>query len=158
VRLDEGLAAFIQGGVSIVAAARASGNRPTIARASGCRVSPDGSVRLFVARSQAEDFLRGVAESRAIAAVFSEPRTHRTYQLKGSDAALAPLAPGDAALIEEYVDAFSTQLARLGYARDAILAVVRSDPADFVAVSFTPSQAFDQTPGPKAGAALAGKG
>ena len=41
------------------------------------------------------------------------------------------------------------------YVRITARATIAVDPADMVAVRFTPAEIYDQTPGPKAGAALA---
>lgn len=153
--LDADLAAFVQGGVSIVAASRVGKRSPVIARAAGCRVSPSRrQVTLLVASSQAAAFLEGIRNTRAIAAVFSQPSTHRTIQLKGTDAAPAPLQDGDHALIAAYTHAFCEELAPLGYHPDQVRAVLSCEADDFVAVTFTISTAFSQTPGPRAGEPL----
>lgn len=155
MQIEPSLATFLQGGVSIVVASAGPRNRPTIGRAAGCRVAPDRStVSLFLAASQTAAVLESFRAGGGIAAVFSQPSTHRTYQLKGPAPFVGPLQPGDAGRIEAYLQAFCAEVARLGYRSEAIRAVVWSAPEDFVAVSFAPVQAFDQTPGPKAGAPL----
>jgi hypothetical protein len=93
-------------------------------------------------------------ETRAIAVVFSEPSTHRTIQLKGADAALEPLAAGDAELAARWTDDFVAGLAALGYSGPMVRSFLWCDPARLVAVSFTPQAAFQQTPGPQAGMPL----
>lgn len=155
MQIEPTLATFLQGGVSIVVASVGAAHRPTMARAAGCRVAADrSSVTLFVAAPQAAALLESFRTGGAIAAVFSQPSTHRTYQLKGPTPVVGPLEAGDAGRIDAYVQAFCAEVARLGYRPEAIRAVVWSAPQDFVAVSFAPTQAFDQTPGPKAGAPL----
>ncbi|HWA39386.1 MAG TPA: hypothetical protein VG873_16125 [Burkholderiales bacterium] len=155
MRIEPALATFLEGGVSIVVASSGALNRPTIARAGGCRVAADRrTVTLFLAEPQAAAVLESFRSGGGIAAVFSQPSTHRTYQLKGPAPIVGPLEPGDVPRIEAYVRAFCAEVARLGYRSEAIRAVVWSAPQDFVSVSFAPAQAFDQTPGPKAGAPL----
>ena len=79
--------AFVTAGVSITAASRGRDNMPNLARATGCRVSPDGRrVTLFLAASQSGALLADIRDNGAVAVVFSEPSTHRTLQLKGDDA------------------------------------------------------------------------
>lgn len=146
-------AAFVLGGVSIVAASRGAGNRPTIARAAGCKLV-DERVTVFVSRALGPEFLASVRESGLLSVVFSQPSTHRTIQLKGSGALVSPLTAGDADLLGRYVEAFVAELASLGHPADMVRAVVTAPPGDCLAVSFLPAQAFDQTPGPRAGAAL----
>jgi hypothetical protein len=154
--LDEALAAFVQTGVSINAASRGAGSVPAVARANGCRVAADRrTVDVLVPESKSAALLEAVRDSGTIAVVFSEPPTHRTYQLKGTDATVAPATDADRAAAGRWVDAFAAVLAPLGYPEAVFRALLWADPADLVVVRFTPTAAFDQTPGPRAGAPLA---
>jgi hypothetical protein len=153
--LDEEHAAFIQGGVSILAAARDAANAPKLARAVGCRVSPDRQrVRVLLSAAQAAGALAAVRATGAIAVGFNEPSTHRAFQLKGTDAVVSGVEPGDLETATHYVDAVAADICRLGWSSAFARALVAFDPAELVAVAFTPSAAFDQTPGPRAGARL----
>lgn len=153
--LDAELAAFVQGGVSVVAASRDRDNMPAIARACGCRVSADRRrVTLMVAASQAARLLDAIRATRSIAVVVSQPSSHRTIQLKGNDAVQEPLASGDHELIARYVTAFSKDIGALGHAPELGHALLWAEPADVVALSFSLSAAFNQTPGPRAGEPL----
>jgi hypothetical protein len=154
--LDERAAAFLhRPGVSITAASRDERNVPRIGRCLGCRVTADrGRVTVFVASSQYAAFFDALRASQAIAVVFSLPSTHRTLQLKGSDAAIEPLAPGDAEIVERHVESFVDELAALGYSSEVVRACHWCEAAEVRAVSFTPTAAFEQTPGPDAGAPL----
>jgi hypothetical protein len=104
--------------------------------------------------SQCEALLRDLRETRAIAVVFSQPSTHRTIQLKGADAALGPLAPGDPALIEANRVALVKDMGPIGYDEAFARTLLAYEPADLVAATFTPTAAFAQTPGPQAGKRL----
>jgi hypothetical protein len=154
--LDEEAAAFLhRPGVSITAASRDARNVPRIGRCLGCRVTADrGRVTVFVASAQYAAFFDAIAASRAIAVVFSLPSTHRTLQLKGADAAVEPLASGDAEIFTRHVGDFVEELAALGYSREVVDAAHWCEAAEVRAVSFTPTAAFEQTPGPGAGAPL----
>lgn len=154
--LDAEHAAFILlPGISMTAASRGAGNRSELGRAHGCRVAADRSrVTVFLPADQYPGLIEGLRASRAAAVVFSQPTTHRTIQLKGADAAVEPLAPGDAALAERAMESFAVGLAALGYNEAVVRAAVWHDPAALVAVGFTPCAAFQQTPGPRAGAPL----
>jgi hypothetical protein len=153
--LDEGTAAFVQGAVSINAASRGAGNTPALARASGCRVAADrGRVALYLARSKSEALIEAVRATRAVAAVFSLPSSHRTVQLKGADAEVGPPAARDYDAVARYIEAFAAELEPLGYAAELARALLWLDAADLAVLSFTPSAAFSQTPGPGAGAPL----
>lgn len=157
--LDAEHAAFIvQPGISLTVASRRAGNLPELGRALGCRVAPDRSrVTLLVPGTQLAPLAEALRESRAIAVVFSQPATHRTIQLKGTDAALEPIAPGDLELSARWVDGFVAALAPYGIGGALVRAFLWCDPAELVAVSFTPGAAFQQTPGPGAGAPLGGR-
>lgn len=153
--IDAQRTAFITSGVSIVAASRGPGNAPVIARAAGCRASPDGRrITLFFAGSQAGELLEAIRATGAISAVFSQPSTHRTIQLKGADASAGALQPGDWEVIEAYAGAFAREVCPLGHSEQLVRALVWAPPEQFVAVSFSSAHAFDQTPGPRAGARL----
>jgi hypothetical protein len=152
--IDAQRSAFVTGGVSIIAASRGADNRPAIARAAGCRVSRDGRrITLFVSAARGSALLEAVRSTGVIAAVFSQPSTHRTIQLKGSDGAVATLEPGDAELVARYADAFAAELSGLGYS-EVGRAVVWAPLEELLAVAYTPTSAFDQTPGPRAGRRL----
>jgi hypothetical protein len=154
--LTEANAAFVQRGVSINVASRDVGNVPAVARACGCRVSPDRcQVTVYLSCAQSQSVLRAIAETRAIAAVFSRPSTHKTIQIKGSDARIGPLAVADEALIAAYRESFVEDLLGIGYARAFARAVVAGAEGPMATVTFTPNAAFDQTPGRNAGRALA---
>jgi hypothetical protein len=154
--LDEALAAFVQTGVSITVGSRGAGDQPALARANGCRVAADRrTVTVLLAAAKSEALLEAVRGSRTLAAVFSEPPTHRTIQLKGTDAVVAAATHEDRAIAARWADAFVAAVVRLGYSEAVFRAMLWVDPADLVAVTFTPGAAFDQTPGPRAGAPLA---
>jgi hypothetical protein len=153
--IDESHVEFMMGGVSINVAARDAHNVPTLTRALGCRVSADRRcVTLLVPVSDGARLLDDVRANGAIAAVFSRPSTHQTIQLKGADARIVALEPGDAGLMERYVLALAADLAPLGHPEAYVRAMLGHDDDDVTAVSFTPSAAFNQTPGPVAGSPL----
>ncbi|MGE5622418.1 MAG: hypothetical protein ACM3WS_04605 [Bacillota bacterium] len=152
--IDAAHAAFIEGGVSITVAACDRANMPFLARACGCKVTGDGRVTIFVSATQAAQVLTCARDNGAVAVVFSQPSTHRTLQLKGSDAAVGPLADGDLQRIRAYREAFAQDVQKLGFAKILIRTLLSYPSGDIVALGFTPSEAFSQTPGPKAGEPL----
>jgi hypothetical protein len=157
--LDPAHAAFIQSGVSIVAASRDRETNPTLVRAIACKVSPDRQrVTVFLSRRQAGTLLADVAASRVLAVVFSQPSTHRTIQLKTVDAAEVALATGDVERMAEHARLVTADLKRLGHGDELLSAYFSYSVEDVAALAFTPSAAFTQTPGPGAGAPLGGGG
>jgi len=155
--LDAEHAAFILlPGISITAASRAEGNRPVLGRALGCRVAPDRSrVAILIPGDQNPALVAALGASRAIAVVFSQPSTHRTIQLKGTDAELEPAAASDRECSLRWTEGFVAELAGLGYGASLVETFLWCDPQGLMTVSFTPCAAFQQTPGPGAGAPLA---
>jgi hypothetical protein len=155
--LDEENAAFIQGGVSIIAASRDTTNMPAVVRALGCRVSADRRrVTVFVARSQGVELLADVSATGALAVVFTLPSTHRAIQLKGTDAGVVPLEEGDGEIMARLIESFTADVAAFGYSAQLMNALLACEPPDAAAITFTPSAAFIQTPGARAGEPLRG--
>jgi hypothetical protein len=153
--LNEKWAAFVQGGVAMVAGSRDANHTPILARAVGCRVSPNRQkVTLLLPGSQAESLITSVRSTGTIAAVFTQPSTHVSVQLKSADATLSPARPSDVGVVNRWTDAFVDETSPLGYPEDLIRALLWIDPADLVALTFIPAAAFLQTPGPRAGEPL----
>lgn len=154
--LDATHVAFMTTGVSINVAARDAHNIPALTRALGCRVSPDRrTVTLFVAVPDAARLLDNLRINGAIAAVFSQPSTHHTIQLKGADARVVERQPDDPVVFENFIVTLAADLAHYGWAEPYVRAMLGHDDDNIVAVAFTPYAAFNQTPGPAAGAPLA---
>lgn len=145
-------ARFMLGGVSISVASRDRRFVPSLARSAGCRLSTDRQqVTVLVLRSQARQLLQDITATGAIAVVFSEPSTHRTIQLKGVDAAVHKALPSDAAVADIHRTAFAGDIVPLGYVRELAYAIHGFAPDDMQAITFTPTDIFQQTPGPGAG-------
>lgn len=153
--LDENNAAFIQTGISIVAASRDDALMPSIGRAAGCRVSSDRrAISIFLPQSQAAQLVADLRKCGRIAVVFSRPSTHRTLQLKADDARVRPATRDETAIVARYVDAFAREIELLGQTAEQASAMFQAREDDFVAIDFTPIAAFEQTPGPKAGSPI----
>jgi hypothetical protein len=86
--------------------------------------------------------------------VFTHPPTHRTIQLKGDDAAVVPVAAADRRTVAGYVDTMVAVIGTLGNPEPLVRAMLACPPDELTAVAFTPSSAFVQTPGPRAGTPL----
>ena len=155
--IDAEHAAFIAtAGVSISVGSSSADLLPSITRGIGCRIAPDRSrISVFVVADQARELLDDVRATRRIAVVFSEPHSHRTLQIKGRDAVVESLEPGDRERIERYRAAFTAELAAIGFGPLFTHALIDSGGGDVVALAFAPCAAFDQTPGPRAGEPLA---
>lgn len=151
---DADRAAFMQSGVSISLGARDGHLRPSVTRGLGCRVLPDGEVRVYVDAPLSQDLLRDVGETGQVAVVFSDIVSHRTLQVKAADARVQLLDADDQQVVEAYVDRFSGVVVALDYPGSVPRALLASDPAARAAVAFHPQEGFEQTPGPQAGQRL----
>lgn len=148
-------AAFMQGGISLNMAACGADLAPSVARALGCRIAPERTtVRLLVSRAQAAAVLAHVGENGKLAAVFSDPSSHRTVQLKATDAAVEATGADDVAAVMRYRNTFVAHLETRGYNPALIRAFLSCPDSDLCAIRFTPCAAFSQTPGAGAGQAL----
>ena len=155
--LEETTVEFIVSGIYINASSSTGENVPVIGRAAGCRVSRDRrTVTLLFTAACAAELLDGIRKTGQIAVVFCQPGTHLTIQLKGTDAAVVAPIEGDAGIVESHCDAFVTTLRPLGYSEAVVRSLMWFDLADIHAVTFTPREAFIQTPGPRAGEPLKG--
>ncbi|MFN0314565.1 MAG: hypothetical protein ACKVQA_05985 [Burkholderiales bacterium] len=153
--LSEEHVQFIQGGVAIDLATRDFRNIPRVALGIGVRVSPDRRrVSLIVADRMIGRFTEALKGTRAIAAVFALPSTHRAIQIKGSDAVIEAVLETDQALVEKTIAAFAADLLPWGVPEAAARAVMTYRPNELIAISFTPDAVYEQTPGPKAGTRL----
>ncbi|RZL91529.1 MAG: hypothetical protein EOP82_12700 [Variovorax sp.] len=147
--------AMIDKGVSAIVASRNVSHRPSLMRAVGTAISADGTqVTVYLARSQSRRLLLDVAATGQIAVVFSQPLSHRTVQVKAGEAQLRAADASDLPLLQRYMASMEYEIACVGYDARFVRAMLACPLEDVVAIRFTPTAAFDQTPGPRAGSAL----
>ncbi len=151
--------ALIDSGVSTIVASRDAAQRPSLMRAVGASITPQGDrITVYLNRPSSVQLLADLQATGHIAAVFSEPSTHRTVQVKAGAVQLRAALPAESELLQRYLRAMEGQLAHVGIRAEQTHAMLAHQLADVVAVSFAPEQAYDQTPGPKAGSQLPGSG
>lgn len=156
--LDETHARFLSHHVSILAGSCSAECMPSVVRAYGCRVAPDRrAITVFLSVAQSNAVLADLRAGGAIAVVFSRPTTHETLQLKGTRASIAPLVDGDRELMRAYGRSFGEEVGSVGFGELFQRAIMSGTGEDAVAVTFTPTAAFEQTPGPSAGQPLGAK-
>jgi hypothetical protein len=148
IQIEAEHAAFMQGGVSINAAAAGADLTPSIARALGCRVAPDFStVRVLVSQAQAADLIAHVRDGSGLAVVFSQPSTHLTLQFKAARASVDAATEADVAAVARYRNAFIDELRPLGYPPALLRSFMACPDHDLAALVFAPNVVFNQTPG-----------
>lgn len=142
-------------GVSVIVSSCGHDLTPSLMRAVGSQISPQGDrITVFLNRQQSIQLLRDVASTGRVAVVFSEPHSHRTVQLKSREARLREVTPDDVPALQRYLRAMQGELGRIGLGPDFAAAMLAHRFEDLSAIEFTPAQAFDQTPGPNAGQPL----
>jgi len=146
---------MVDKGVSTIVSSCSLDMRPSIMRAVGAAITPDGrSVTVYLSRPQSRQLLQDIASTGRVAVVFSEPASHRTLQLKASQARIRCAEAHDEAALAHYLASMEHEIEAVGFSPAFTRAMLAYRLDEVVAVSFAPSQAFDQTPGPRAGAAL----
>lgn len=156
--LDGAVAAFISGPTAAIAvASRDAHNVPSLFRAAACRVSKDRArVTLYVDQQAGAAVVRDLRAGHPIAAVFSEPATHRTIQLKGGCAKVGAALPADREYARTRYEEIVAHVVGLGHLEAGLRCYFHFAPEHLVAVWFQPTAAFEQTPGPRAGVRLGG--
>ena len=155
MQLDPNIIAFLERTLAIEVAACSPDFIPSSARAYAVRVE-GARVKLFIERNLASELIQNLLSSNRIAAVFCLPESEKAIQIKGTDIQLAPVTAEDLLLIQTYCDGFVDQVCPLGYMRPFLAAYIACDTSQAVAISFTPTDVFEQTPGPLAGQLVAG--
>ena len=156
VRLEPGHVTFVQGGVSVVVAARNDTLLADVVRGCGCRVTRDRrQVTVVVEPARSGAVLDHIAANGMIAVVFSQPSTHRTLQLKGTDARVANGTAADVRTSQRHLDAWLADMQLIGYGPEFVRAV-RGESRELATVTFSIAAVFEQTPGPAAGRRIGG--
>lgn len=155
LRLSAEHLALLEQGVGVSVASRDAQCLPDLVRAVGHRIEPSGEVAVFLSGTDGAGVLENLRANGAIAVVFSQPTTHRTLQLKAGRVAISAASAADFRTVERCRAAMASELARAGFGGAFARQLLHLEPEHLVAVRFVPETAFDQTPGPKAGAPLA---
>lgn len=154
-KLPPDWAAHLESGVSHRIGSSHPDGRPEICRGLAAQALPDGRIEVLLPLSIGDQICAAVTGSGRIAYVAAQPGSHRTLHLKGNDAARVPVRPEHLPLFERCRDRFITQVEPFGFTRDTIMAFWYDIGLEQLGcLRFTPSGAWDQTPGIGAGAAV----
>lgn len=153
-RLTAETAQFLEGPNSIMVASHDAGLVPAIARAVALRCAPDGRhLTVFLPTGAAAEVLAQLRADPCVAVVAELVSTHRTLQVKGRVATLAPTPLHERPFIEGAVAAFFEVCAQIGLPRRLTERLVRWPT---ISVEIAIEQVFEQSPGPGAGEPLGG--
>jgi hypothetical protein len=148
--LDPDLVAFVHGGVAIGVATADADRRPAFTRAFGPKVSADGqSLQLCVDAPSGSATRANLEQNGAIAVGFNPPTIARALQIKGAASSVREPVPEELERAEGHFMAFTVEGALVGVS-EALLRRAFS-PRDFVSVTLSIGEVFDQTPGAGAG-------
>ncbi len=150
---DETVRRLLAAGTSVMVGTADASGAPTCCRAVGMTPAPDPRVVVvYVPVASGAGTIANIATTRRLAVVVSDPLSHGTVQLKGCvrGVRVAPEAerPGVHGCLERLADV----LGEVGLPRRLLLGLAWW-PA--FAVEMEVEAAFEQTPGPRAGAAMA---
>jgi hypothetical protein len=155
--LDGEMAGFLESGCGLIVGLVRPDGVPFPFRAWGLDVldASAGTMRVLVGAGELARFGADRAELAgvAIAVTGSDVRTLHTVQVKGTVDAVADVTPEDLKRARRHTSAFFDVIVELDQiSREALERMV---PVDFVTVAVTVTEAYDQTPGPGAGARMA---
>lgn len=156
-QLHPDLLAFLQRGLSLYLGGTDARGWPHVARAFAIRPLPGAQLVLAIPAEPAASLLAGIAETGQVALVLCQPTTHDTVQLKGRDAVVERVEADEWPELERNRAAFEAEIRPFGFDREfteAWFSVVGNDMSALRTVRFTPSGAWNQTPGPGAGAPM----
>lgn len=149
------LEAFCQSGLSVIVAAGLAGEAPVAGLGCGCRVLPDGRMRVLIEERANAAVIEIIRRGGSLAVTFGEPITHRSIQVKGSRVTIAVADDEDRVAAYAQSDGLRRQLLEIAYPPAFAAAYCQvEDGDDVIALDMTLDTAFVQTPGPGAGAEL----
>lgn len=148
------VAAFCQGGVSVIIALGGKDAAPVAGLGCGCRLLEENRMRLLLMRAGNEELVSAAERGEPVAATFSQPVTHRSIQVKGSNSGIAAPTENDRLAALRQMDGLREELREIEFTARFAEAYCHVDPDELVAIDFDLDTAFVQTPGPGAGAEL----
>jgi hypothetical protein len=151
------LLAFLQQGLSLYAGSTDASGWPQVARAFAVRALPGPQLALAVPVESAAGLLAGIEATKQVALVLCKPTTHFTVQIKGRDACVEPLVAAQWPELPRNREAFGAEILPFGFGEsfaEAWFSIAANAVDAFRTVRFTPCGAWNQTPGPGAGAPM----
>ncbi|MCO5976459.1 pyridoxamine 5'-phosphate oxidase family protein [Ideonella oryzae] len=155
ITLGESILTLMARPISVIVGSSDAAGQPHLIRAVGFAWDADRArVSVYVPEHGREPVLEDLRRRGWVAVVLSEPSTHASVQLKGRDALVEPATAEDLAHVAQGVEHFADELEGIGFSRELAHALKSTQAAPVWAVRFTPTQAWEQTPGPRAGTRL----
>jgi hypothetical protein len=140
---------LFRSGAIVVASVDVAG-RPSITRGWGATVSAEGYVVLCITAPNGSAMRSNLGANGRIAVTIADPATYRSAQVKGIVDVVRDPTEAEFDRVEAHTGGFTDAVAAVGMA-DADCMML----GDLAAVGFAAAEAYDQTPGGRAGQALA---
>jgi hypothetical protein len=147
------LAAFLEGPNSMMVATRDADFVPEIARVVFLRCAPEGDRIAIAIRAAEARTLENARANGRIAVSAERMASHKTMQVKGRMVGVRPLRDDERPDVERAFEAFVRSAEEVGMPRRVIERVARWP---LVELEIAVEELYDQSPGPGAGARLAG--
>jgi hypothetical protein len=157
VTLEPEIAEFLAQGLSIHMATRNARLEPHGVRVVAALVDTDDAgdsyVTAFVPAADAAPMLANLNNNGQVALAFARPADDRAFQVKGESVDVRQAAPTERAAVQDQWQRFQAQMQMIGIPPEA---TVGWGTWPCMAIRLRVVAVFDQTPGPGAGARLAG--
>ena len=126
---------------------------PSVCRGIAVRCSDDAkTVTVYVPMATSRETIANVAATRRLAVSVNQPLTHDSLQIKGTTTGVRLAGDDEQEFVETRLRQFGDVLADVGLPRKITRSITHW-PA--FAIEMKVEQVFAQTPGPKAGSAIA---
>jgi hypothetical protein len=153
--LDEATRVFRNGSRALIVAAVTPDGAPHASRGWGITLDMDHrTARLLLPAGDDVVIAALAARDARIAVTAGDIDTLHSAQIKGRALRIEPATATDEVTAAEYVDSFAAAVERVDGTPRAL--IERLVPTAYVACTITIDEVFDQTPGPGAGASVAG--
>lgn len=153
MKLDPALARFVGGPVMLTLGSRDTANRPAIGRGSGVWLLDDlERLEVAIGGRLWADTVANLRDNGMLAVTAVQPADYRAFQFKGR-ASLRPAGAGDEARARRYVAETTRLLEGLGVPEPLIRHWLTD--SDIVVATLAVDRVFEQTPGVRAGVAVA---
>ncbi|MEO8540901.1 MAG: pyridoxamine 5'-phosphate oxidase family protein [bacterium] len=148
---DDDMREFLSGAIALQIGTASNAGKPQVANAWGPRINPDGTLSVFLDTAASGTALTNLTLNGRIALITADPISYRSFQFKGRWLSASQPTPEERAWVQRHRELFTTAMALVG---DNPESMRNRWLEETTRIDFTVEHAFDQTPGPNAGAEL----
>lgn len=150
--IPEHLADFItQPGLPMSFGTRDAGLQTSVSHAFALKLSEDKkNIRFIFPKIAAGSHLENLQQNGRVAFTIGHPVSHACYQLKGKYISHSDCTAEDMAHLGKNFAAFTEAMAAI-YGEQIYGIFSKLDFGEFMSITFSPEEIFDQAPGPNAG-------